>query len=210
MAEETGLVTGLGDWVVREACRQLSAWEGVSGGEDVALTVNVSSRQFAQADLVERVAAALRDTKVAPRRLRVEITESLIVENPEVAAEMLDSLHRLGCGVCLDDFGTGYSSLSYLLRLPIHTLKIDRSFLGDLASGSRNSEIVWAVIVLGQRLGMEVIAEGIETQSQLDHLIELGCSLGQGFLFSAPLDAAAAEAALAAGALEPLSTSPAP
>jgi len=200
VAEETGLILPLGDWVLREALRQFKEWERAAPGVDgLALTVNLSSRQFGQPDLVARIGGALREAGVAPERLKVEITESLIVQSPATAADMLRGIKSLGCSVCLDDFGTGYSSLSYLLRLPIDTLKVDRSFLADLCKGSRNSEIVWAVIVLGQRLGMEVIAEGVETESQRAQLMELGCLLGQGYLFSRPLAADAAGALLATG-----------
>jgi len=202
VAEETGLILPLGDWVMREALRQLKEWERTAPcARRMALTVNVnlSSRQFGQPDLVARIGGALREAGVAPNRLKVEITESLIVQSPATAADMLQGIKGLGCSVCLDDFGTGYSSLSYLLRLPIDTLKVDRSFLADLSQGSRNSQIVWAVIVLAGRLGMDVIAEGVETEGQRAQLVELGCALGQGYLFSRPLEAHSAGALLAAG-----------
>jgi diguanylate cyclase (GGDEF)-like protein/PAS domain S-box-containing protein len=200
VAEDTGLILPLGDWVMREALRQFKEWElKTPRVHQLALTVNLSSRQFGQPDLVARIGGALREAGVAPERLKLEITESLIVQSPATAADMLRAIKSLGCSVCLDDFGTGYSSLSYLLRLPIDTLKVDRSFLADLCQGSRNSEIVWAVIVLGQRLGMEVIAEGVETESQRAQLMELGCIFGQGFLFSRPLPAQAAGALLDGG-----------
>jgi EAL domain-containing protein (putative c-di-GMP-specific phosphodiesterase class I) len=144
----------------------------------------------------------LTETGLEPRRLKLEITESLIVEDPEAASQMLERLKALGCNVCLDDFGTGYSSLSYLMRLPIDTLKVDRSFLTDLTQGSRNGDIVWAVIALAGRLGMEVIAEGIETDQQRRHLVDLGCSLGQGYLFAKPLDPRRALLVVAAGRIE--------
>jgi diguanylate cyclase (GGDEF)-like protein/PAS domain S-box-containing protein len=204
LAEETGLILALGAWVLDEALRQLKEWERqVPDSRELVVAVNLSSRQFAQADLVARIGAALRDAGVAPGRLKVEITESLIVQNQETAADMLRGIRELGCSVCLDDFGTGYSSLSYLLRFPIDTLKVDRSFLKDLGRGSRNSEIVWAVIGLAQRLGLDVIAEGVENEHQRAHLVELGCLLGQGFLFAQPLDAGRAGAVMAAGEAPP-------
>jgi diguanylate cyclase (GGDEF)-like protein/PAS domain S-box-containing protein len=204
VAEETGLILPLGDWVMREALRQLKQWQrGTPRAHELAMTVNLSSRQFGQPDLVARIGGALREAGVAPDRLKVEITESLIVQSPATAADMLHALKGLGCSVCLDDFGTGYSSLSYLLRLPIDTLKVDRSFLADLSRGSRNSQIVWAVIELAKRLGIDVIAEGVETESQRAQLVELGCVLGQGFLFSRPLAAHGAGALLAAGQVPP-------
>jgi diguanylate cyclase (GGDEF)-like protein/PAS domain S-box-containing protein len=197
LAEETGLIVRLGEWVAREACAQLRRWITDFPTSSVSLTANVSSRQFAQPDIVERFASALEDSNIPPRRFKIEITESSIVEDPEGVTNLLQSLRRLGCGVCMDDFGTGYSSLSYLLRLPIDTLKIDRSFLRDLAVGSRNTDIIWAVILLGQRLGLEVVAEGVETEKQRELLLELGCVLGQGFLFSRPVEVSVAAKILA-------------
>jgi EAL domain-containing protein (putative c-di-GMP-specific phosphodiesterase class I) len=172
---------------------------------ELALTVNISSRQFAQSDLVARIGDALHAAGVAAGRLKVEITESLIVQNQETAADMLRGIKDLGCSVCLDDFGTGYSSLNYLLRFPIDTLKVDRSFLADLGRGSRNSEIVLAVIGLAQRLGLDVIAEGVETELQRAHLANLGCVFGQGFLFSEPLAADRAGTVVDAGEAPPWS-----
>jgi len=200
VAEETGLILPLGDWVLGEALRQLKRWElELPRSRGLALTVNISSRQFAQPDLVARIGNALAATGVAAGRLKVEITESLIVQNQETAADMLRGIKDLGCSVCLDDFGTGYSSLNYLLRFPIDTLKVDRSFLADLGRGSRNSEIVLAVIGLAQRLGLGVIAEGVENERQRQHLVGLGCILGQGFLFARPLAADRAGAVVQAG-----------
>jgi len=193
LTEETGLVMALGDWVLRDSCRQLAAWDAtIPGAEALSITVNLSSRQIDDRDLVERVAAAVRDAGIEPRRLKLEVTESLIVGNPSAAAELLNRIKALGCEICLDDFGTGYSSLSYLLRLPIDVIKVDRSFLVDLGRGTRNAEIVWAVLELARRLGMRVIAEGVETHSQVLHLRELDCAYAQGYYFSRPLDADAA------------------
>jgi diguanylate cyclase (GGDEF)-like protein/PAS domain S-box-containing protein len=198
LAEESGLIAPFGRWLLGEACRQIREWDqAFAYAEQLAMTVNLSSRQFGQPDLVEQVAQVLFDSGVQPSRLRLEVTESLIVEDPEAAAQMLANIKKLGCRVCLDDFGTGYSSLSYLLRLPIDMLKVDRSFLTDLGRGTRNADIVWAVLELGRRLGMEVVAEGVETDSQLVHLRELGCEYGQGYLFARPLEAERATAYLA-------------
>ena len=193
LAEETGLIMGLGEWVLREACRQLAIWDAtIPGAAALSVTVNLSSRQIDDRSLVERVAAAIHDAGIAPQRLKLEVTESLIVENPALAAELLGRIKALGCEICLDDFGTGYSSLSYLLRLPIDIIKVDRSFLVDLGKGTRNAEIVWAVLELARRLGMRVIAEGVETQSQVLHLRELDCAYAQGYYFARPLDAKSA------------------
>jgi len=204
VAEETGLILPLGDWVLGEALRQLKRWElQVPRSRELALTVNLSSRQFAQPDLVARIGDALRAAGVAAGRLKVEITESLIVQNQDTAADMLRGIKDLGCSVCLDDFGTGYSSLNYLLRFPIDTLKVDRSFLADLGRGSRNSEIVLAVLGLAQRLGLGVIVEGVENERQRAHLVDLGCAFGQGFLFSRPLAADRAGAVVEVGEAPP-------
>jgi diguanylate cyclase (GGDEF)-like protein/PAS domain S-box-containing protein len=206
VAEETGLILPLGDWVMGEALRQLKRWERqMPRSRELALTVNISSRQFAQPDLVARIGNALQASGVAAGRLKVEITESLIVQNQDTAADMLRGIKDLGCSVCLDDFGTGYSSLNYLLRFPIDTLKVDRSFLADLGRGSRNSEIVLAVIGLAQRLGLDVIAEGVENERQRAHLVDLGCVFGQGFLFARPLAAERAGSVVAAGEAPPRS-----
>jgi diguanylate cyclase (GGDEF)-like protein/PAS domain S-box-containing protein len=204
VAEETGLILPLGDWVMSEALRQLKHWERrLPRSRELALTVNISSRQFAQPDLVARIGNALDGAGVAAGRLKVEITESLIVQNQDTAADMLRGIKDLGCSVCLDDFGTGYSSLNYLLRFPIDTLKVDRSFLTDLGRGSRNSEIVLAVIGLAQRLGLDVIAEGVENERQRRHLVDLGCVFGQGFLFAQPLAADRAGTVVEAGEAPP-------
>jgi diguanylate cyclase (GGDEF)-like protein/PAS domain S-box-containing protein len=190
LTEETGMVMALGEWVLRESCRQLAVWDAtIPGAEALSVTVNLSSRQIDDRDLVERVAAAVQDAGIEPRRLKLEVTESLIVENPTLAAELLTRIKALGCEICLDDFGTGYSSLSYLLRLPIDVIKVDRSFLVDLKRGTRNADIVWAVLELARRLGMRVIAEGVETHSQVLHLKELECAYAQGYYFSRPLAA---------------------
>jgi predicted signal transduction protein with EAL and GGDEF domain len=206
VAEETGLILPLGDWVLGEALRQLKRWERqMPRSRELALTVNISSRQFAQPDLVARIGNALQASGVDAGRLKVEITESLIVQNQDTAADMLGGIRDLGCSVCLDDFGTGYSSLNYLLRFPIDTLKVDRSFLADLGRGARNSEIVLAVIGLAQRLGLDVIAEGVENERQRAHLVDLGCVFGQGFLFAKPLAADRAGLVVQAGEAPPRS-----
>jgi diguanylate cyclase (GGDEF)-like protein/PAS domain S-box-containing protein len=195
LAEETGLIYGIGRWTLEEACRRLAEWN-VPAERDLSVSVNLSGRQFSQPDLIEQIEAALRSNRLEPRRLKLEITESVIMENPEAAAALLSRLRRLGTRVSIDDFGTGYSSLSYLLRFPADTLKIDRSFVAALGQGGRNEDIVRAIITLGHSLEMDVIAEGVETPEQQRVLQQLGCGFGQGFLFSHPLEAAAARALL--------------
>ncbi len=190
LAEETGLIFRIGGWTLREACRWLA-----SDPSDIrSVNVNLSARQFSQTHLVEEVRDALSETGLAPERLKLEITESVIMENPEMAVELLKRLKALGTRLCIDDFGTRYSSLGYLLRFPADTLKIDRSFVGALGLGGRNEDIVGAIVSLARSLGMEVVAEGVETEQQLDGLRSLGCAFGQGYLFSPPLDPAQARA----------------
>jgi EAL domain-containing protein (putative c-di-GMP-specific phosphodiesterase class I) len=165
------------------------------------ISVNISARQFAQADLVAQVAKTMHETGVEPGSLKLEITESILMHEPETAAAMLAELRAQDVQICIDDFGTGYSSLSYLLRLPAHTLKIDRSFVSDLSSGIQHVEMVRAIIGLARNLGMDVIAEGVETEGQMSRLRAMECDFVQGYLVSKPVDAAGASALLRAGAL---------
>jgi diguanylate cyclase (GGDEF)-like protein/PAS domain S-box-containing protein len=187
LAEETGLIHEIGEWALAEACRSAREWVEELG-YDLTINVNISSKQFSQTNLVEQVAGVLRETKLEPRRLKLEITESVIMENADLALEMLMRLRELGARVCIDDFGTGYSSLAYLLRFPADTLKIDRSFVTAMAKGGRNAQIVGSIVSLGAGLDMDVVAEGVETQIQREQLATLGCRLAQGFLFSRPVD----------------------
>lgn len=191
LAEETGLIYRIGDWTLKEACRWL-AKSSPALPERLSVHVNLSGRQFAQGGLVEEVDRVLTETGLAPSRLKLEITESVIMVNPELAVELLKGLKALGTRLCIDDFGTGYSSLSYLLRFPADTLKIDRSFVNALGKGGRNEDIVGAILSLARSLDMEVVAEGIETAEQRDILTQLGCGYGQGYLFSRALEGEAA------------------
>jgi diguanylate cyclase (GGDEF)-like protein len=197
LAEETGLVVPLGRLVLEEACRQASEWRG-AGGEDLTVSVNLSVKQFSQPDLVEQVDGALRGSGLPPRLLKLEVTESMVMENTDAAIMLLRRLKALGVHIAIDDFGTGYSSLSYLLRLPADTLKIDRSFVSGTGDAGRNVSIVRTVVGLAYSLGLDVIAEGVETEEQRALLADLGCPLAQGFLFSPAVDAAAASALVAA------------
>jgi diguanylate cyclase (GGDEF)-like protein/PAS domain S-box-containing protein len=188
VAEETGLIIPLGQWVLNEACRQTREWQRQGrAGEHVTMSVNLSSRQFSQADLIEQVSSALRDTGLRPANLKLEITESMVMENIDTAIDMLTQLRTLGVGISIDDFGTGYSSLSYLHRFPIDTLKIDRSFVTQMTDNTENAEIVRTIVTLARSLDMNVIAEGVETREQLRRLGDLGCDYGQGYLFSRPV-----------------------
>ena len=196
LAEETGLIYGIGRHTMKDACRCLKEWEMLAAG--LSVNVNLSGRQFSQPDLIEDIELVLRATGLDPSRLKLEITESVIMENPEVAVAMLHRLKALGTRLVIDDFGTGYSSLSYLLRFPADTLKIDRSFVAALGKGGKNEAIVGAIVSLGGSLEMDVVAEGVETEEQREILRGLGCVLGQGYLFSRPVAAEQVPALLAA------------
>jgi EAL domain-containing protein (putative c-di-GMP-specific phosphodiesterase class I) len=160
---------------------------------NLSVSVNLSCKQFLQPDLAEQIAAALKKTGLDPRCLKLEITESHIMENSEMAVTMINGLRTLGVELSLDDFGTGYSSLSYLHRLPVDYLKIDRSFVSRMIDSEENSEIVHTIIKLARNLKMKVVAEGIETGVQFEYLKKLKCEFGQGYLFSKPLESEAAE-----------------
>ncbi len=189
VAEETGMIIPLGEWVLREACRQMHLWqERFPVDPPLYMSVNLSSKQFSQTNLINTVSFILDETGVNPTSLKLEITESVVMENIEVATEMLRQLRALGVKLSIDDFGTGYSSLSYLHRFPIDTLKIDRSFVSRMSGNNENTEIVRTIIVLAQNLGMDVVAEGVETNDQLMLLKKLGCENGQGYFFSKPVN----------------------
>jgi EAL domain-containing protein (putative c-di-GMP-specific phosphodiesterase class I) len=197
IAEEMGLIIPLGEWVLRESCRQVREWQQrFPAQSELTISVNLSCKQFMQVDLAERVAAILRETGLEGRLLRLEITESHVMENSHSAITIMNRLRELGVRLSIDDFGTGYSSLSHLQRLPIDYLKIDRSFINLMNSKHENGEIVRAIVMLAKNLNMQVIAEGVETEEQANHLIDLNCTFGQGFLYSKPTDAIQAEAIL--------------
>jgi diguanylate cyclase (GGDEF)-like protein/PAS domain S-box-containing protein len=190
LAEDTGLIVPLGDWVLREACRQMRQW---GEGKGPAVSINLSARQLAQPGLVESVRAALAATGLEPGRLGVEITESVLMEGGEIR-ERLRELRGLGARLMLDDFGTGYSSLSYLLRFPIDVLKIDASFVQGLELDPEKRAIVRSIVSVGRNLGKEIVAEGVENAEQAELLREIGCDYGQGFYWARPVDADAVRA----------------
>ncbi|HEV7665073.1 MAG TPA: EAL domain-containing protein, partial [Chloroflexota bacterium] len=197
LAEETGLIIPMGQWVLETACAQLRAWQLRFGDRDMAVSVNLSARQFQHPTLVSDVARVLQQTGLQPECLMLEITESLAMRDAVSTASILAELKSLGVRVAMDDFGTGYSSLSYLQRFPIDVLKIDRSFVSQLGRGRPDEAIVEAVIALARGLSMDVTAEGIETSEQLTRLQKLGCQRGQGYYFARPLTAPAATEMLA-------------
>jgi diguanylate cyclase (GGDEF)-like protein/PAS domain S-box-containing protein len=190
LAEETGLVIPIGEWVLREACRQARTWlDDWPGRPPLTVSVNLSARQFQQEDLIGQIRAALHESGLPPEQLRLEITESVVIQEAGAARETLQRLKELGVRIAIDDFGTGYSSLAYLTRLLADTLKVDRSFVASIGKDERALAIVGAVASLAHALGMNVTAEGIETAEQLDHVRSSGCDNGQGYHFSRPLPA---------------------
>lgn len=187
VAEETGEIVALGEWVLRQACRQLKIWRTKFPRLPLlSMNVNLSVRQLADPRLVAKIADVLGETSVPPESLALELTEGSPIPEFDSARIVLGHIRALGVGLKLDDFGTGYSSLSYLGSLPVDTLKIDRCFSHRLLSDPASNAIVEAVIHLAHRLGMKVVAEGIENEAQLRRLLNLGCEIGQGFLFSEP------------------------
>ncbi|MBV9389011.1 MAG: EAL domain-containing protein [Chroococcidiopsidaceae cyanobacterium CP_BM_ER_R8_30] len=197
MAEETGLIVPLGWWVIYEACHQMQVWQAqFLADAPLSISVNISGRQFSQPDLSNQIEQILQELSLDPRTLKLELTESAIVENVESATGMLAQLRKLGVQLCMDDFGTGYSSLNYLHRFPIDMLKIDRSFVSRMSFDNENSEIVRTIVTLAHNLGMNVTAEGVETAEQLALLKELKCEYGQGYFFSKPVNSEAAAAVI--------------
>ena len=198
VAEETGLIIPLGNWLLEESCRQLRTWQlKYSHYPPIKISVNLSGKQLREHNLIEHIDRILAKTQLSPRSLKLEITESILMENLEVVTQTLLKLRERKIQLSIDDFGTGYSSLSYLHRFPVDTLKIDRSFVNEIQSGQENSAIVKAIVTLAHMLNMDVIAEGIETTAQLDQLKLLKCEHGQGYFFSKPLSREEAEALIA-------------
>lgn len=197
IAEETDLILPLSQWVIREACSQLKLWQKQFPKDPPLLvSVNFSGRQFSQIDLVEQIEQMLQDTDIDGRTLKLEITESTAMTDVESTIALLQRLKSLNLQLSIDDFGTGYSSLSYLHRFPTNTIKVDRSFVSRMGDGSEDAQIVQTIIMLGHNLGMDIVAEGVETAEQLAQLRSLQCEFGQGFFFSKPLTATQAEALL--------------
>jgi len=197
LAEETGLIVPIGEWVLQSVCSQMRSWID-SGMEPMRISVNLSARQFRQADLKEKITAFLHESGIEPDCLELELTESAVMDDIQASIAILNDLRKMGVKISMDDFGTGYSSLSMLKRLPLDILKIDQSFVREVTLEQDNAAIVNAVITLGQSLHFRVVAEGVETEEQLELLKQLGCDEVQGYLFSRPLPAPEADAWLRA------------
>lgn len=188
IAEETGLIIDLDRWVLREACRQVKAWQ-IDFQTNLTVSVNLSGQQFNDANLVEVVQTVLSETAFEPGRLKLEITESTLMQHANITIDILKKLKATGVQVYIDDFGTGYSSLNYLQRFPVNTLKIDRAFVNQMLQSPESDALIETIITMAEKLNLNVVAEGIETEAQLQRLKTLGCGLGQGYLFAKPLRA---------------------
>jgi EAL domain-containing protein (putative c-di-GMP-specific phosphodiesterase class I) len=186
-AEETGLILPLGNWVLETACKLLASWEKIPRMNKLVLAVNVSALQFRQSDFIETVVNIIHKSGANPQRLKLELTESMLIENLDDIIHKMLSIKELGVGFSLDDFGTGFSSLSFLKRLPLDQLKIDQSFIKDVHSDPNGAAIAKTIVALGKSLGLNVIAEGVETVEQREFLSNAGCHAYQGYLFSRPL-----------------------
>ena len=193
-AEETGLIMALGQWIFREACRQLRHWhQAFPQHQHLTMSINLSNRQFCQPDLVDQIAATLDDTQLPGECVRLEITESMVMGDVDRAIDLMLQLKALDLKLAIDDFGTGYSSLSYLHRFPMDTLKVDQSFVGRLENSNEDRAIIHTILTLGRQMGLEVVAEGIETEAQVAMLKQEGCDYGQGYFFAKPLGHEAVE-----------------
>jgi EAL domain-containing protein (putative c-di-GMP-specific phosphodiesterase class I) len=196
MAEETGLIIPIGQWVLDAACAQLKAWQQQALTSNLTLSINVSAKQFRQADFVEQVQATMQRHAINPMQLKIELTESMLLDDVESTILTMTALGEIGVRFSLDDFGTGYSSLQYLKRLPLTQLKIDRSFVRDLAVNSNDQAIVRTIIAMAHMLNLNVIAEGVETVVQHGLLLNNGCMHYQGYLFGKPMPIEQFEATL--------------
>jgi EAL domain-containing protein (putative c-di-GMP-specific phosphodiesterase class I) len=190
IAEETGEIIRIGQWVLEEACRKTVEFQRARPNYPLTVCVNISAAEFRQVDLPRRIAKVLETTGLPARQLKLELTESVLIRDIPTTLEMLGELRALGVGLSIDDFGTGYSSLSYLQRLPVDTLKVDQSFIARLGVDATSGPVLRAIVDLGNALKMNIVAEGIENAWQWDFLYGIGCKQGQGHLFKEPVDGA--------------------
>jgi EAL domain-containing protein (putative c-di-GMP-specific phosphodiesterase class I) len=202
IAEETGLIAQIGEWVLLEACKQQRAWQD-AGLPPIQMAVNVSSMQFREDHLLAAVVAAIKQSGIMPGFLQLEVTENLFMKNMKLARNTLEYVRGLGATVAIDDFGTGYSSFGYLRELPVDCIKIDRSFVCDLDARSDDREIARAIVSLAHALSVRTVAEGVETRVQADWLVGMGCDEMQGFVFSPPVEAGEMPRILRSGFLPP-------
>jgi EAL domain-containing protein (putative c-di-GMP-specific phosphodiesterase class I) len=193
LAEDSGAIVAMGYWVVQTACETLRRWASMPALCDMTLSINVSPRQFNDPGFVARVSRILLQTGARAEKLRLEITEGVMMQEPLKVVNQMHELCALGLSFSVDDFGTGYSSLSYIQKLPLAELKIDKTFVNDMTGNQRSEAIVKAIIALGQTMGAVIVSEGVETEAQRERLLELGCNLIQGFLVARPMARAALE-----------------
>jgi EAL domain-containing protein (putative c-di-GMP-specific phosphodiesterase class I) len=199
VAEDMGLILPLGRWILKEACRQMQVWQQEAWGSELTISVNVSVKQLSRLTMVDEIDQALLETGLARSALKLEITESHLMDNQQVVANVLEKLRSRQIPLSIDDFGTGYSSLSYLHRLPVDILKVDRSFVQNMHQDPDSHNIVKAIISLAHSLNMKVIAEGVETEQHYRMLSDLGCEFGQGYWFARPISADEAAQLLRSG-----------
>jgi EAL domain-containing protein (putative c-di-GMP-specific phosphodiesterase class I) len=199
VAEETGLIIQIGRWILEESCRQIGDWQR-RYNVPFSVSVNLSAKQLMHPNLTIQVQNILEDSGITAKQLKLEVTESTVMEHSERSLRVLQELDRLGVALSTDDFGTGYSSLSYLQKFPFERLKIDRSFIHLMDRDEKSGAIVKTILMLGENLGIDVVAEGVETHTQLEKLRSLGCKAGQGYLFSRPIAHETAEQLIQAGA----------
>jgi EAL domain-containing protein (putative c-di-GMP-specific phosphodiesterase class I) len=189
IAERNGLIGPIGEQTLRKACLQFVTWHN-AGFDNVMVAVNMSAAQFSIGNIPEMMRKVIEETGIRPAKLEIELTETAIMDDMRNAIEVLHELHKLGVSLSIDDFGTGYSSLSYLRQLPVQRIKIDRSFISEVHSADAAAAIARAVVTLGQSLGLEVVAEGVENEEQLNYLREINCDEAQGYFYAKPMPAA--------------------
>jgi len=192
LAEETGLIISIGGWILKTACQQAADWQK-AGYENLLMSVNLSARQLADDDLITFISSVLKETGLSPNNLELELTESMIMEDTDKTLTILHNIKSLGIKLSVDDFGTGYSSLSYLKKLPVNTLKIDKAFVDDILSETSEAPIVASIIALAKNLKLKVVAEGVESEHQVNYLKAKGCEEIQGYFYGKPESAALIE-----------------